>query len=122
FRVKNNGGFTEVVSEGVPFEVHIQPTNRQNLFVLTSGQISIFPLKVFEEERIDQLISQLKQKFDFIIFDAAPVADFPDSYALAPKVDSIILVVEAEKTSIEAAQRAKRNLEKAGGQILGVVL
>lgn len=122
YRVRNNGGFTEVVSDGVPIEAHIQPTNRHNLYVLTSGQISICPSEVFEGEAIDQLISHLKSKFDFIVFDGAPVLEFPDSYALAPKVDCILMVVQADKTSINDAQRAKDNLERAGGNILGVVL
>jgi protein-tyrosine kinase len=122
FKVKNNGGFTEIVSAGAPFEAHIQPTDRKNLFVLTTGQISLLPAEVFEGKAIEILLAELKQKFDFIIFDAAPVVEFPDSYALAPKVDGIILVVEAEKTAIEDAQRAKRNIEQAGGRLLGVVL
>jgi protein-tyrosine kinase len=122
FKVKNNGGFTEIVSAGAPFEAHIQPTDRKNLFVLTTGQISLLPAEVFEGKAIEILLAELKQKFDFIIFDAAPVVEFPDSYALAPKVDGIILVVEAEKTSIEDAQRAKRNIEQAGGRLVGVVL
>lgn len=122
FDVKNNGGFTEVVSEGMPFEARIQPTNRENLFVLTTGRISFCPAEVFEGEAMDQLISWLKEKFEFIIFDSAPACEFPDCYALAPKVDSIILVAQAENTSIEDAQRAKWNLEQAGGRLLGVVL
>jgi protein-tyrosine kinase len=122
FKVKNNGGFTEIVSAGAPFEAHIQPTDRQNLFVLTTGQISLLPAEVFEGRAIELLLDELKQKFDFIIFDAAPVIEFPDSYALAPKVDGIILVVGAEKTSVDEAQRAKRNIEQAGGRLLGIVL
>lgn len=122
FQVKNNGGFTEAASEGAPFETHIQPTNRKNLYVLTCGQISNCPSEVFEGGGLDQLISQLKQKFDFIIFDTAPSLEFADSYALARKVDCIILVAESGKTRIVDIQIAKRDLERAGGQILGVVL
>lgn len=122
FDVKNNGGFTELVTGGMPFEARIQPTNRENLFVLTSGQISYFTAEVFEGEMIDRLIAWLKEKFEFIIFDCAPACEFPDCYALAPKVDSVILVTKAEETSIEDAQRAKWNLEQAGGRLLGVVL
>jgi len=122
FDVSNNGGFSETVSNGMLFDVNLQPTNRSNLFVLTSGQVSLVPSEIFEGESIDHLMTQLKQKFNFIIFDAAPALEFPDSYALAPKVDGIILVVEAEKTLITDAQRAKRDLERAGGRILGVVL
>lgn len=122
FKVKNNGGFLETATEGLPFETHIQPTDRQNLFVMTSGQISKDPGSAFEGDTADILISHLKEHFDFIIFDAAPACEFADCYALAPKVDSIIMVVQAERTSVEEAQRARRDLEAAGGQILGVVL
>jgi capsular exopolysaccharide synthesis family protein len=122
FDVSNDGGFTELVSGEMPFEARIQPTNRENLFVLTSGQISYCPADVFDGQALDQLVSWLKERFDFIIFDSAPACEFPDCYALAPKVDSIILVAQAEETSIEDAQRAKRNLEQAGGRLLGVVL
>jgi capsular exopolysaccharide synthesis family protein len=122
FKVKNDGGFIEAASGRLPFDTHIQATDRPNLFVLTSGQLSISFAEVLEGDVIDQLIANLKEKFDFIIFDAAPVVEFPDAFALASKVDSIILVAQSEKTSIEDAQRAKSNLEQAGGHILGVVL
>jgi capsular exopolysaccharide synthesis family protein len=122
FQVRNNGGFTEVASDVVPLETHIQPTNRDNLFVLTCGQLAGLPVEVFESEIIDRLILQLKKEFDFVIFDAAPVVEFPDAFALAPKVDAVIMVAQSEKTSIEDARRAKFNLEQAGGRILGVVL
>jgi capsular exopolysaccharide synthesis family protein len=122
FQIKNGSGLTEVVSEGVLSEARIQPTNRPNLFALTCGQLPICPPEVYEGGGIEELISELKQKFDFIIFDSSPLIEFPESYALAPKVDGIIMVVEADKTSVEDARRAKRNLEYAGGRILGVVL
>ena len=122
FQIKNGSGLTEVVSEGVLSEARIQPTNRPNLFALTCGQLPICPPEVYEGGSIEELISELKQKFDFVIFDSSPLIEFPESYALAPKVDGIIMVVEADKAPIEDARRAKRNLEYAGGRILGVVL
>jgi capsular exopolysaccharide synthesis family protein len=122
FQVRNNGGFTEVASDVVPLETHIQATNRENLFVLTCGQLPVLPVEVFESEIIDRLIAQLKREFDFVIFDTAPVVEFPDAFALAPKVDAVIMVAQSEKTSIEDARRAKFNIEQAGGRILGVVL
>ena len=122
FKVKNNGGFTASVSSGEPFETCIQATDRPNLFVLTSGKVSNVSVEVYEGRPIDELIAHFKLQFDFIVFDGAPLLEFPDSYALAPKVDCVILVVEAERTTIEAAQEAKRNLEQTGANILGVVM
>ncbi len=122
FNVGSDGGLFEVLSEGTVAEPRIQPTSRPNLSVLPSGRIPISPVAVCDGEAIDGLIAQLRQKFDYVIFDAAPVLEFPDAYALAPKVDGVILVVGAEKTVVHEAQLAKRNLELAGGYLLGVVL
>jgi capsular exopolysaccharide synthesis family protein len=122
FNCEDNGGFHELLSEDVPFDSHIQQTDRENLFVLTTGRGSIVPSELFEGDGIKQLIVSLKQNFEYIIFDGAPLLDYPDSYALAPKVDGIILVVHSEKTPIGDAVRVKRDLERAGGRLLGVVL
>ncbi len=122
FHVRDERGLSEIVSNGGDFEAHIQPTNRQNLFVLTGGQLASSGPEVFEGDGIDKFLAKLKEQFDFVIVDAAPILEFPDAYALAPKVDSIILVVQAEKTAIDDARRARKELERAGGRILGVVL
>lgn len=122
FKIQHDGGFGEVAIEGMPLETHIQKTDRKNLWVLVCGDSGGSPLDAFDSEVLDELITNLKRHFDFIVFDAAPALDFPDAYALAPKVDGIILVAEAERTQIDEAQRAKRDLERAGGKLLGVVL
>ncbi len=54
------------------------PPTAPNLFVLTSGQISIGSRRRCSREmRSISLSAKLKEKFDFILFDAAPVMDFP---------------------------------------------
>ncbi|MGH7805205.1 MAG: CpsD/CapB family tyrosine-protein kinase [Candidatus Binatia bacterium] len=121
FQVQNDSGLSDITTDGLPFEAEIQATDRKNLFVLSAG-MNASPLDVFDGEAIEQLINELRSRFDYILFDAAPTVDFPDAYALAAKVDGIILVAEPEHTLIEEAQRTKRDLERAGGRILGVVL
>jgi capsular exopolysaccharide synthesis family protein len=122
FNVSSRTGFNEVIFDGVPLEMGIQRTGRPNLSVLTTGKATVYPPHIFEGRAIEDVIARLKESFDFIIFDAAPVLEFPDAYGLAPKVDGILLVVAAERTSIGDAQMAKRNLEMAGGRLIGTVL
>jgi len=122
FRVENEPGMEPFDVSDLPFDPRIQRTNHANLFVLTCSQLPGCPLEVFEGDEILDLITAMKRRFDFIVFDAPPALDYPDAYALAPKVDGIILVTEAERTLIEDAQRARRDLERAGGNCLGVVL
>jgi protein-tyrosine kinase len=122
FNVSNRTGFNEVIFDGIPLDVGIQRTDRPNLSVMTTGKTMVCPPHIFEGRAIEDVIARLKEQFDFIIFDAAPLLEFPDAYGLAPKVDGVLLVVAAERTSVGDAQMAKRNLEMAGGRLIGAVL
>ena len=68
------------------------------------------------------LVEVLKNEFDWVIFDGAPVDQYPDSSVLARQVDGSILVVQAEKRGREVVIRAKNRLERSGGTIIGAVL
>jgi capsular exopolysaccharide synthesis family protein len=123
FNLRENGGLADVLDQHVTFEARLQATERPNLSVLTCGvKNGESPVELLEGESLGGLIVEMRKTFDFVIFDAAPVLQFPDAYALAPKVDGIIVVIDAERTSIEDGQRARKSLEDAGGRILGVVL
>jgi protein-tyrosine kinase len=122
FDVRGGDGLGDVLDEGLPLDRGMRATQRSNLSVLPSGRVSRVPAEVFEGVAIDEFLADVKRRFDFVIIDGAPVLDFPDAHALAPKVDGLILVVEADKTPVDDAQRAKRVVEEAGGRLLGVVL
>jgi capsular exopolysaccharide synthesis family protein len=108
--------------DALPLESRIRRTNRENLYVLANDHLSAGVPGILEDQGIDDLLAELKDRFDFILIDAAPALDFPDAYALAPKVDGVILVAESDETPIAEAQRARIDLERAGGRMLGVVL
>lgn len=122
FGIGNKSGLKEALSAERPPDGDIQPTKRENLFVLPAGRVGSGPVDVFDPGSVDEFINHLKSRFDFIVFDAAPVLNFPDACALAPHVDGTLLVVEAEKTSVADARKAKRELERAGARLFGVVL
>jgi capsular exopolysaccharide synthesis family protein len=71
---------------------------------------------------IDGLLSRLHAQYDFIVVDAAPVNSYADTAMLSTKVDGVILVVEADQTPVADAEAAKRQLDRVGARILGVVL
>jgi capsular exopolysaccharide synthesis family protein len=122
FNVGGGDGLADVLDEGLPLERGLRSTERINLSVLPSGHVSRVPAQVFEGDAVDRFIASVKDLFDFVIIDGAPILDFPDAHALAPRVDGLILVVEAERTAVDDAQRAKAAVEQAGGRLLGVIL
>jgi Mrp family chromosome partitioning ATPase len=64
----------------------------------------------------------VQQRFDYTILDSAPITTFAESQAICSRVDGVLLVIETGKTRRQVAIRAKKELEEAGGRLLGVVL
>jgi capsular exopolysaccharide synthesis family protein len=112
----------DVTPENLPFNSRIHKTDRPNVCVLITDNPAGTGPEALEGAAIDDLLAELRQRFDFVLFDAAPAIDFPDAYLLARKVDGVILVVDCDRTLITEAQRARLDLERAGARFFGVVL
>ncbi|MFY9689704.1 MAG: hypothetical protein WA369_19045 [Candidatus Acidiferrales bacterium] len=67
-------------------------------------------------------IERLRRQYRYVLIDCAPISETQDAARLAPLVDGIVLVVEANRTRKDQILNAERNLESANGRILGHVL
>jgi non-specific protein-tyrosine kinase len=72
--------------------------------------------------RMDQIIAQLADRADFVLFDAPPVLAAADAAILGVKVDGVLLVIQAGKTRRDHSERAREMLEKARVRIVGATL
>jgi polysaccharide biosynthesis transport protein len=96
---------------------------------LSSG-VTIIPGQVAREDaasllaspRFKELLREATNQFDLVLVDSAPILAVPDNLLLSNIVDRVIVVVKATATSMRDLRKAKAALERAGGQILGVVL
>ncbi len=93
-----------------------------DLYVIPSGGTHTGPLTLFESDRFDNFLKFVREKFSYVILDAPPVNGCAESRILGPKVDGVILVIEAGKTRRQVAVQVKQELEDAGAKVLGVVL
>ncbi|MBI3303111.1 MAG: CpsD/CapB family tyrosine-protein kinase [Deltaproteobacteria bacterium] len=122
FGVRANGGLADFLARKVSLEEAITQTEVPNLFLMTSGSAPLAPPYLFEAGPFDELLADLKEKFNYIVFDGAPLAIHLDSIFLASRVDGVILVVKAESTPVEAGQEVKRKLDEVEAQLLGVIV
>ena len=93
-----------------------------NLFAFTFGGNRSSSNNYIETQRLGKLIEVSKKQFDYIILDTAPIGICPESQAICSLADGVLMVIESGKTRRRVAQRAKQELEDAGGKLLGVVL
>lgn len=92
------------------------------LCFIPAGGVVENPIPFYESPACVAVFRELREKFDIIIFDMAPIVRYPDMVVLTSKVDGVILVLQAESTKWEVAQYAKRCLERANVSILGAIL
>ena len=71
---------------------------------------------------MENLLKILRDEYDMIIIDSAPLQAVTDAQILSRKADGTILVVRAEKTKRDSVMQAKELLQKVDANILGVVL
>lgn len=101
----------------------INPTETKNLFVLGDLHGSTEGAELLEGENLGLLIQRLRERFDRIIIDTAPVTAVCDALHFSRHVGTICLVVNARSTPRRTVRRACVMLEHmAGRHPSGIVL
>jgi len=72
------------------------------LSVISAGSVLSNPDELLMSSRLDDLIGRLKEEFDYIIIDSAPVGVVSDTYLLNRLVDNCIYVVRQDFTPRKA--------------------
>ena len=121
FSLPKNGGLAEVLSGMKAWENVIHSCKIPNLSIITSGRVSGNHISLFESSLLKDTVQELREKFDYILFDTCAINAYPDPVLLGSKMDGLILVVQADRTRKEIIQRATEVLY-GSVRILGVVL
>lgn len=113
-------GLSDVLAKRATADALINRTAALNghLAVVHAGS----SMTVVDGEALAAVVLRLAGEFDFTVVDGPPASDYEDIYVLAPKMDGVILVVEADSTPIAEAESAKRDLDRTGARLIGVVL
>ena len=98
------------------------PTEVEGLSLLPAGQLPSSPADLLGSRRMESLVTNLKSRADFVLFDAPPVIAVTDAALLASLLDGVLLVVSAGQTRRDDAQQAKALLQKINVRIVGTVL
>ena len=121
FGLQASPGFTDMVL-AESSDLHLQTTNIENLHLLAAGTKPPNPADLIGTQRADNVIAQLQEAADIVLFDAPPVIAVTDAAILGSKVDGVLLVIQAGKTKRDHAERAKETLERAHVRIVGATL
>jgi len=73
-------------------------------------------------DRLRSRLSEMRKDFTVILIDAPPINTYADAALLGSMADGLVMILQANQTRREAAERAKEILDAAGVRVVGAVL
>lgn len=119
FGIPNFTGLNDGIRSGEERQVPVVRVT-DHLSVLTAGRPDADPMSVLSSDRMRRVVSDAAAAFEWVIIDTPPVALLSDAHLLATLVDTVVLVVRAGVTPLQAIQTA--TLVVGRDKIMGVVL
>ncbi len=122
FGVSNELGLTNYLTTNMALEEAVIHTGLDNLYLLPSGTLPTDAVGVLNSQRMAELITEVKARFDLVLFDSPPILGVSDASVLASEVDLTIIVVQHRRFPKNMLMRVKQAVENVGGTVVGVVL
>ncbi len=115
-------GLTEVLSHRAGLHEALYARREGGVFVMPGGEAELGeggPGAVLASERITDLVAQLRELSDVVLFDTAPLRLYPDTSALARHLDGLVLVLEAERSRWDAAEQTGTGVARQPHRAVG---
>ncbi len=74
----------------------IQQSEFENLDVITAGPTPPNPSELLHSVKMEALVAKLKEDYDYVFFDTAPVGLVSDSFALMSKADINLFIIRSQ--------------------------
>ena len=123
--IPSRPGLSELLSDS---QLDVEPRKvkgYENLYIVTAGAVPPYPAELLGTPRMEALMRQWREQFDFVVIDSPPVLPVADVHTLANFADATLVVVRAEYTSRIAMRRTHELLTtyaKNRDSVLGMVL
>lgn len=122
FHCRNNKGLTNLLSDcELSVNSVISATSQRNLFLLTCGPIPPNPSELLDSLRMDEIIGELSEEYELILFDLPPIIAVTDAQVMVPKVDGTVFVIRNGFVDKRDLAKAKELLEYTHGNIIGAI-
>ena len=89
---------------------------------ISSGRVPPNPMELLSSSRMEKMLEQLREKYDYIIMDLPPVGEVGDALTAAKLADGMLVVVRQNYCNRIALNSAVRQFEFVDAKILGVVM
>ena len=122
FNTPAEPGLIEVLGGLAALEQVVVQLDEPAVDVLPIGRVADAMPEIFERGAFDNLLSQLKARYDVVLIDVPPALLTSDSSAIAKHVDAIVMVVRALEDKRGMVSRMFKQLGGNRARVLGAIL
>ena len=115
-------GLTDLLmGKGVPIN-EFQSKLLNNWYILPSGDIPPNPSELLGSRRMEAILNDLREKFDYIVVDLPPVNIVSDALSISSLISGMIVVIREDYTEKKELEHCFRQLKLSNINVLGCVL
>jgi capsular exopolysaccharide synthesis family protein len=120
--IKSELGLSDILTNDTRMEDALVNIGINNLTILPAGKRTKNPAELLASLKMKKLLNQVKEKFDYIIFDTPPIIPVTDAGILGPQTDGVVMVIQAGRTQKGVIHHSQQLLMQAHAKLLGCIL
>lgn len=109
-------------SDGSDWKTFTKTVGPASLQILTCGPIPPSPPELLGSDRFRQLLTTLRDHYDWILIDSPPASSLADATLLAQLCDMAIIVIQHNRTDRDLVSKSLQRLRAVNPVIAGAVL
>ena len=114
-------GLSSVLKGEATLEQAIIPQSYENLDFLPSGPRVRNPGDLLSSDKIQNIIAELAERYDYVVIDSPPLLPVHDARALGKAADVSLFVARQDAVSLSEVQDAIDVFNKSGNRFDGVI-
>lgn len=118
----NDCGISDYLKGQKEMKDVLYSTNIENLSHLSFENLMENPMSFLCSEKLDLLIQDMRNEFDYVVFDTPALECVNDAVIISVKTDATILAAQMGSTTIVDIKKAQDQFNKVNANLIGVIL
>lgn len=121
FQLPKNVGISNCLHGSAELEETIKQTIH-NVDVLVAGEKTSAVANLLQSEKLETIISELKEKYDYVLIDTPPIQINSDAIMVSKLVDGVVYVIAHDLVKKNLVRDSVKELKRHDIPIIGSVL
>lgn len=121
-RIERKDGLSNVLCGFSDLKDAIKVGVKENLDVLTSGEVPPNPAELLQTEAFEKVLEVLKKSYDYIIIDTPPINIVTDAIFPIKHSEGTILLTKKDYTTYDMVEQALEKIRRVDANVIGTIM